>query len=724
MFHRLGGFEPRFETAEAAAAEFVFRAANLGSYVLPLAVGGPGALPGPATHAESPDDRALLRQLCPLLRGPGGESRFAIPKVSIYIPAHNAARFIFEAVDSVLSQDYADLEVCIADDGSSDATLDVLERHFGADPRVRWLSGRGGGIGCASNAAIRATRGVYVGQLDSDDLLKPGAVRRLAGYLDENPAIGCVYSSCERIDAMGGPLGPEFSHPLFSREKMMITSIAHHFRMFRRQVWERTEACREDIINAVDYDMLLKMSEVAPLHHIDEVLYQRRWHGANTSSVNALQQTANTHVVQRKSLERQGLDRYWDLQVPDPAKPRSVTYRRRGAATRVFFWPDYNHTNPYQRLLYAAAREAVDFIGADIDAVLRAARDRAAAQDSSQDAGQDTGQIVFHLHWLNMVLQSVPTRAGADAAVGSFLAKLADLKALGVRLIWTVHNVLSHHMPWQEAEMALARGVMALADVVHVHSLASLPEIEAFYPVPRDKLQVLRHGAYCGFYPDFITRRIARDTLGLVETDDVVLFLGRIRPYKGVDQLITAFRAILRDRPRALLLLGGQSPDDPLGDLAPSERARIRFCNRFIDDAELQVFLRAADLAVFPYRQHPDLGVAAAGAQLWLAGGGAAGRHDARCAGRRADGRGRVWGGRALRSGGRGGRIGTGDPRSSGPQADRAACRHGAGGDGAGTGHALAGFSPGAAGGRGIGPHPGQTDDNGVSYEQGTKATG
>src|SRR5699024_4540363 len=115
---------------------------------------------------------------------------------------------------------------------------------------------------------------------------------------DENPDIACAYASCERVDAAGDYIKDEYSWPVFSREKMMITSIAHHFRMFRRYAWERTTKFREDIVNGVDYDIFLKMSEVGKFHHIDEKLYQRRWHGENTSHVNEHHQTANTYRVQ------------------------------------------------------------------------------------------------------------------------------------------------------------------------------------------------------------------------------------------------------------------------------------------------------------------------------------------------------------------------------------------------------------------------------------------
>ncbi|WOI58445.1 glycosyltransferase [Palleronia sp. LCG004] len=590
LFRKAGGFDPRFSTPGGAAAYLAARAHDAGAYFLPLAVRAEFDTGGDPPAA----DAALLRALCPHPAIRGAAGRFETPRVSIYIPAYRAARYLQAAIDSVLEQDYDDLEVCVADDGSPDATLEVLARYDG-DPRVRYATGPNGGIGHASNRAIGMARGSYIGQLDSDDRLKPGAIRRLATYLDNNPWVGCVYGSCERIDENGYLIGKEYSHLNFSRKKMLTTSIVHHFRMFRRQAWERTSGFREDIANAVDYDMFLKLSEITAFHHVDEVLYQRRWHGENTSHVNEHFQTANTYAVQEQALERMGIGRFWKGYVPDPEKPRAISYRRGDCPDRVYFWPDYSRTNPYQRLLYARASERVECIGGSIDEALQAMGGR---------TEEDAGTAVFHLHWLNKVFVEATNVAGAARAAQDFLTKLRRFKFMGGRVVWTIHNTLSHDLPFLRIEANLSREVLELADAVHLHCEGSIPEIEASFPLPREKVRIARHGTYVGTYPDFVTRDRARTELGIDADDEVILFIGQIRPYKGLDALLAAFREILPRRPRARLVIAGSRPVAPLLDgagLSEAERARITVANRFIDEMELQVFFRAADLAVFPY---------------------------------------------------------------------------------------------------------------------------
>lgn len=590
LLRQLGGLETRFEASWLAGRELAFRAYNAGCYMVPLSV---SQLSDDSKEETSKKDTKLYKSLCPNHWDRKSDGLFEVPKVSIYIPAYNASKYICSAIDSVLEQDFQDLEVCIADDGSRDGTRDLLERVYATEQRVRWISHLNGGIGYASNRAISMSRGLYVGQLDSDDRLKPGAVRRLAEHLDEKPDVVCVYGSCERVDAAGNYLQDEYSWPEFSREKMMITSIAHHFRMFRRMGWERTTRFREDIANAVDYDLFLKLAEIGSFHHIDEKLYQRRWHGENTSHVNEGKQTVNTHVVQREALERLGLEKFWDVHVPNPKHPRKVSYRRRDDVPMVVTWPVYL-SNPYQRLLYAKAGEGVEVVGGDIDAALRLI-----------DKDVEPRLITFHLHWINQLFNKVENERDARSIAEAFLSKIETFRAKGGRMIWTLHNTISHDTPFHDLEVEVSRRLVILSDVLHLHSEASIPEIEEHFALPPEKIRISRHGAYHGAYPNFVSRAQAREVLGISPKDDVIVFTGQVRPYKGVRQLITAFRQILKDRPNALLLIAGHVSFDILSTIEPAlteyEMSRIRFTEKFVDETELQVYFGAADIAAYPY---------------------------------------------------------------------------------------------------------------------------
>jgi glycosyltransferase involved in cell wall biosynthesis len=592
LLSALGPLDARFESTHHTGRELCYRAFVRGAYFLPLTL---SELSGYEDFRGRPADDMLLRHLTPNSWDRKQDGQFEVAKVSVYIPAYNAAKYIERAVDSVLDQDVEDLDICIANDGSRDNTLDLLQHRYGDNPRVKLLDNPNGGISFASNSAIRLSRSLYIGQLDSDDCLKPGAVRRLMTYLDENPRVVCAYGSCERIDADGNFIKNEYSWPAFSREKMMITSIAHHFRMFRRGAWERTTRFREDIVNGVDYDIFLKMSEVGEFHHIDEILYQRRWHGENTSSVNEHHQTTNTYRVQRETLQRLGLDRNWDIHLPDPTQPRLVTYQLCPDTRMVVFWPDYSRANPYQKLLYRDLQQEAEVVSGTIEAALK-------LLDTKIAKAED---VTFHLHWLNALFRDCKTDEEACAVVEDFVGKVENFIRKGGRFVWTIHNAVSHDTPFFEIEIDLSSRLAAAAHALHFHAAASVEEVDAVFPIPRNKVIVARHGHYIGVYPDYVTRETAREALGIDPDDDVIVFTGQIRSYKGIDTLIAAFRRILVDRPQARLILAGKSDSDPLADYDPDlteeERARILCTGRFVEDGELQLFLRAADMAAYPY---------------------------------------------------------------------------------------------------------------------------
>lgn len=494
LLRRAGQPEARFAGPLATGREFGYRLGLLGAWFAPLAV--PRLDPGPAVPgagAEEADAR-LYAALCPEAGHPRDPAEAERPRVSVYIPAYNAARYLRRAVDSVLEQDVSDLEVCICDDGSTDATPDLLARHYAAEPRVRWQRHRNGGIGFGSNRAIAMARAPYIGQLDSDDALKPGAVRRLAEHLDSHPETVCAYGSCERIDAEGAYVRDEYRWPVFSREKMMITSITHHFRMFRRAAWERTATFREDIVNGIDYDIFLKLSELGPFHHIDELLYQRRWHGENTSMVNEAHQTANTHRAQTEALKRMGLARFWEVHAPDPAEPRRVTYRTLPGVRRVLSWPPPGAGEAYRPLLYGATGGRLEICTGDLAAAAALLAEGAA--------------VTFHLHG-----------PGPAEEAGAFLATLRGLVARGLRLVWSPGQAV----PARGCDPA---GIAALAHAIHLHHPERPAALAGLPPWPAERLAVTAHGPAPLRGPDLLDRAGARAALGLAAAAPVVLCPG------------------------------------------------------------------------------------------------------------------------------------------------------------------------------------------------------
>jgi len=211
---------------------------------------------------------------------------------------------------------------------------------------------------------------------------------------------------------------------------------------------------------------------------------------------------------------------------------------------------------------------------------------------------------VLHLHWVHRYLE--PLLGRRSWAARRTLLELQVLRRLGVRIVWTLHNIGEHGGTRGRVEMLFHRQLVELADAVICHCEASRRLAIDAYGLPastHDRLQVVPHGNYAGWYADTLGRDAARAALGLAATDRAFLFVGQVRGYKGVDELLDVFRSI--DAPDARLIVAGR-PDRVQTQTGLERRAaadpRVTLALGLVPDDRMQVYLRAADAVVLPYR--------------------------------------------------------------------------------------------------------------------------
>ena len=126
------------------------------------------------------------------------------PRVSVIIPAYNAAGHVRRAVDSVLAQSFQDFELLVVDDGSTDATRAVLAEY---GDRLRLLAKANGGPAAARNLGLSHASGDYVAFLDADDHWKADKLQRQVDLLDTRPEIGFCSTATEVVDSAGRTAG-------------------------------------------------------------------------------------------------------------------------------------------------------------------------------------------------------------------------------------------------------------------------------------------------------------------------------------------------------------------------------------------------------------------------------------------------------------------------------------------------------------------------------------
>lgn len=128
-----------------------------------------------------------------------------MPVVSAVIPVHNGERTIARAVESVLTQDFSDIEVIVVNDGSTDSTREVLGRYAG---QIKLIEQAKTGPAVARNVGIEAARGKYVAFLDADDAWLPGKLGALVAAIEQESTVVLAFSDLVPVDETGQVLAP------------------------------------------------------------------------------------------------------------------------------------------------------------------------------------------------------------------------------------------------------------------------------------------------------------------------------------------------------------------------------------------------------------------------------------------------------------------------------------------------------------------------------------
>ena len=116
----------------------------------------------------------------------------AAPAVSVIVPAYNAAVTIAETLRSVSAQTCGALEIIVVDDGSTDATVDIVAEHARTEPRLRLIRQANAGVAAARNVALAHATADYIAPIDADDLWHPTRVEKHLTMLEQNSAAGFV----------------------------------------------------------------------------------------------------------------------------------------------------------------------------------------------------------------------------------------------------------------------------------------------------------------------------------------------------------------------------------------------------------------------------------------------------------------------------------------------------------------------------------------------------
>lgn len=179
------------------------------------------------------------------------------PTVSIVTPSFQHGRFIERTIQSVVHQGYPALEYVVQDGGSTDGSLEIIERY--ADHLTHWRSEPDRGHSEALNRGFGLTSGDVMGWLNSDDLLLPGSLAYVAGFLERHPEVDVVYGNRLMIDDCDGEIGAWILPPHDDFALTLADYIPQETLFWRREIWEAAGGyIDESFTYALDWDLLLR----------------------------------------------------------------------------------------------------------------------------------------------------------------------------------------------------------------------------------------------------------------------------------------------------------------------------------------------------------------------------------------------------------------------------------------------------------------------------------
>jgi glycosyltransferase involved in cell wall biosynthesis len=232
-----------------------------------------------------------------------------LPKISLITPSYNQAAYLEQALKSVLRQNYPNLEYIVVDGGSTDGSVEILQRY--GDRLSYWVSEPDGGQTRALNKGLALATGDILGWLCSDDLLEPWTLREVADFFRERPQAQVVYGDTSWIDPAGELIKNRRELPF----NPFIFLYDHNFipqpsTFWRRQLQTQVGELDPQFEVAMDADLWLRFATVTELHHV-----RRPWSSMRLYAEQKTQRLRGRAIEERRILIRRhyGPEADWSM---------------------------------------------------------------------------------------------------------------------------------------------------------------------------------------------------------------------------------------------------------------------------------------------------------------------------------------------------------------------------------------------------------------------------
>lgn len=224
------------------------------------------------------------------------------PLVSIILPTYNGSKYLRLAIDSCLAQTYANFELIVVDDSSTDETPQVIAEYAARDSRIRTIRNvTNQRLPSSLNIGHKAARGSLLTWTSDDNILQQDFLAEMVGFLQEHTEIGLVYSDWAEIDDEGKVIK---QWKVLPPEELAQDNVVRASFLYRRSTFEKAGLYDPMMIMAEDYDYWLRCYAVTKMATLHKALYYYRYHERSlTSTRNRDQQDAIERTL-RQNLPR------------------------------------------------------------------------------------------------------------------------------------------------------------------------------------------------------------------------------------------------------------------------------------------------------------------------------------------------------------------------------------------------------------------------------------
>lgn len=233
------------------------------------------------------------------------------PAVSVLMSVYNGARYLKAAINSVLQQTFSDFEFLIIDDGSSDASPQILQAYAQQDSRIQVYLRSHRGIARSRNELLLQAKADLIACMDADDIALPQRLAQQLEFLRSHPQVVCLGGAFDWIDHQGNWLGhcwtPQSNAELQQKLLGGISLLHHAAAMVRRSAMLQVGGYEETMTASVDLDLWLRLGEIGQLANLSETVLQYRLHRHSLTQTQQAQQTGDALAACQRAWQRRGI---------------------------------------------------------------------------------------------------------------------------------------------------------------------------------------------------------------------------------------------------------------------------------------------------------------------------------------------------------------------------------------------------------------------------------